>query len=219
MLTRFVGNAYSGVPQLHTAIAGADNIRPYDSWNDKKNIMKRIVKKYSHNRILLFSSVTNAIIGAAFLGMYFAVDSISNDIMNSNPVVKFLLLPGWLFLELFSVSGLAIGVPCSVCGIICLILVAPYLGRMHKIRKARRKNGRKIPKELLEEMLETGELDKVEYERELAKYAQAKEKSDESEEPKISAKDVLLRIVGAALVLGIMIGLPVAIGYFLDILH
>ncbi len=68
-------------------------------------------------------------------------------------------------------------------------------------------------------MLETGELDKVEYERELAKYAQAKEKSDESEEPKISAKDVLLRIVGAALVLGIMIGLPVAIGYFLGILH
>ena len=181
--------------------------------------MKRIVKKYSHNRILLISAVTNAIIGAAFLGMYFAVDSISDDIMNSNPVVKFLLLPGWLFLELFSVAGLAIGVPGTGCGIICFILVVPYLGRMHSIRKARRKNGRKIPKELLEEMLETGELDKVEYERELAKYAQAKEKSDESEEPKISAKDVLLRIVGAALVLGIMIGLPVAIGYFLGILH
>ena len=176
--------------------------------------MKRIVKKYSHNRILLISAVTNAIIGAAFLGMYFAVDSISDDIMNSNPVVKFLLL-----LELFSVAGLAIGVPCTVCGIICFILVVPYLGRMHSIRKARRKNGRKIPKELLEEMLETGELERAEYERELAKYTTAKEKSDESEEPKISAKDVLLRIVGAALVLGIMIGLPVAIGYFLGILH
>lgn len=197
----------------------AELIRPYDSWTDTKNIMKRIVKKYSHNRILLISAVTNAIIGAAFLGMYFAVDSISDDIMNSNPVVKFLLLPGWLFLELFSAAGLAIGVPCTVCGIICFILVAPYLGRMHKIRKSRRKNGRKIPKELLEEMLETGELERAEYERELAKYTTAKEKSDESEEPKISAKDVLLRIVGAALVLGIMIGLPVAIGYFLGILH
>lgn len=184
-----------------------------------QNIMKRIVKKYSHNRILLISAVTNAVIGAAFLGMYFESQSIANDIMNSNPVIKFLLLPVWFILELISIAGLAIGVPCSVCGIICLILAAPYLGRMHRIRKARRKNGRKIPKALLEEMLESAELEKCEYELELAKYAPAKEKPDCDEKPEISAKDVLVRIAGAALVLGIMIGLPVTIGYFLGILH
>ena len=179
--------------------------------------MKRIVKKYSHNRILLISAVTNAIIGAAFLGMYFAVDSISDDIMNSNPVVKFLLLPGWLFLELFSVAGLAIGVPCTVCGIICFILVVPYLGRMHSIRKARMQNGRKIPKDLLEEMLQSGELDEQEYESEFAKYELKKE--TDTGKPKPSVKDIAVKVLSVAFVGGIMVCIPVLIAKCISSLH
>ncbi len=181
--------------------------------------MKRIIKKYKTNRIMLIAAVMNTIIGVAFLVMYFALDSISNDIMDdSNPVIKFLLLPAWFLLELLSVAGLALGIPFTISGIVCFVLVFPYLGRLNEITKVRLGNGGKIPEDLLEDMLKYGELDQQEYERELAKYA-PKEKSDDGEKSDISVKSVLLRIVGAALVLGIMIGLPVLIGYLLGILH
>ena len=167
---------------------------------------------------MLLAAVMNTIIGVAFLGFFWSLGSVSSDILDdSNPIAQFLLLPVWFFLEVFSVVGLVIGVPFILSGIVCFVLVFPYLGRMREIRKARRNNGRKIPKELLLEMLQSGELDEQEYESELAKYELKKETDDGK--PKPSVKDIAVKVLSVAFVGGIMVCIPVLIAKLISSMH
>lgn len=188
--------------------------------------MKRMIKKYSSNRFLLISAVVNMFIGAALLGMFFAFHYVTDDLSKDVSTVEILLiLPAlchiiaWYIMSLLETVGLAAGIFFTISAIVCFVLVFPYMGRMREISKARRKNAKKIPKELLTEMLRTGELDKNEYDRELAKYEQEIRTSADGGRSQVAAKTILLRILAVIAAGALMIGLPVLIGYILGILH
>lgn len=180
--------------------------------------MKRIIKKYKTNRSMFIWTIASVILATVFLAAYFSFNYITDDIGDaSSPFEKLFLFPVWAIMGYLSIAALLIGILSAVSGIVCFVLVYPYLGRLREIQMARRENGGKIPKEMLAEMLNSGELDENEYQRELEKYALVEEQSGEEPEP---SKWTLLPSLLGGLVLGAaMLGIPALMVYILSKLH
>ena len=160
-------------------------------------------------------TIANVILAAVFLGAYFSFDFITDDVeQTSSGIGKIILLPVWTIMSFLSIASLFIGILFAVGGIVCFVLVYPYLGRLREIRTARRENGGKIPKEMLAEMLSSGELDENEYQRELEKYAAVEE--ERSERPK---GKWLLTVIGGLIIGAVMLGIPALMVCILGKLH
>jgi len=177
--------------------------------------VKRIIKKYKTNRSTLILAIANVILGAVFLAAFFSFIYIMDDMIEAlGGIGTIFLLPAWTVIGFLSIAVLFIGILFAVSGIVCFVLVYPYLGRLRDIRRARRKNGGKLPKEMLAEMLSSGELDENEYQRELEKYAPAEE--ERSECPK---GNMLLMLFGGLIIGAVMLGIPALMVYILGKLH
>ena len=177
--------------------------------------MKRRIKKYKTNRSLFILTIASVILAAVFLVAYFSFDFITDDVdKTSSGIGKIILLPVWTIMSFLSIASLFIGILSAVSGIVCFVLVYPYLGRLREIRMARRENGGKIPKEMLVEMLSSGELDENEYQRELEKYEPVEE-----EQPECPKGKRLLTVLGGLVIGAVMLGIPALMVYILGKLH
>ncbi len=135
--------------------------------------MKRFITRYKTNKLLLELGWVLTVMGILHLILFFCTKDWGKDLDNVSWIEIILIFPLILdaliyaFVETIRIFGLSLGLSCVIGGVTSLVLTFPYRKRFKEIKTLRRQNCGKLPDDFLMEMYQSGELNKVEYEKEI----------------------------------------------------
>ena len=136
--------------------------------------MKRVFKRYRTNKTVMEAGWILTIESIFSLTVAIYAKDILDDIGEVTWVDVLFLIPALIhllieaLLETILATSLILGLPCLIIGILLLILTFPYWKRISEVKSERLDNGGRLPGELMWEMYQNEELNKADYERELA---------------------------------------------------